>query len=164
MASCPECAGSAMSIKFNKLPIYHLRNPSTARFAFSFLLLPFSKDNHFYRVLSSPSTLPQRCGYARYFLFLFFLRRSLLLISNRGTVISEISSAGCVLLARGEKGGGLCVQTLNDVSVNYAVVVVAAGISYLIFALLPLLLRIFILYICVYTAKWFTTCACAGGN
>lgn len=55
MASCPECAGSAMSIKFNKLPIYHLRNPSTARFAFSFLLLlPFSKDNHFYRVLSSP--------------------------------------------------------------------------------------------------------------
>lgn len=52
MASCPECAGSAMSIKFNKLPIYHLRNPSTARFAFSFL--PFSKDNHFYRVLSSP--------------------------------------------------------------------------------------------------------------
>lgn len=44
-----------MSIKFNKLPIYHLRNPSTARFAFSFLLLlPFSKDNHFYRVLSSP--------------------------------------------------------------------------------------------------------------
>lgn len=54
-----------------------------------------------------------------------------------------------MLLARGEKGGGL----LNDVSVNYAVVVVAAGISYLIFALLPLLLRIFILYICVYMRR-----------
>lgn len=37
-ASCPECAGSAMSIKFNKLPIYHLRNlqPRALRFLSSF--------------------------------------------------------------------------------------------------------------------------------
>lgn len=37
-ASCSECAGSAMSIKFNKLPIYHLRilQPRALRFLSSF--------------------------------------------------------------------------------------------------------------------------------
>lgn len=68
-ASCSECAGSAMSIKFNKLPIYHLRNLQRALRVFfpSF----HSKDNHFYCPLPRPLPFLRVTGYFLFRRFFF---------------------------------------------------------------------------------------------
>lgn len=101
-ASCPECAGSAMSIKFNKLPIYHLRNlqPRALRFLSSFpssvqriitFIVPrlfVSSALPFHRCF--PLLLQAASCFAVSFLFLSG-------IANDDTVISEIL---CRMLSR----------------------------------------------------------------
>lgn len=164
MASCPECAGSAMSIKFNKLPIYHLRNPFTARFAFSFLLLlPFSKDNHFYRVLSSPlhSSTALRL-------------RALLPVSffSKKESPPYLESWNCYFrnflrrmrVSSRRKGRGI---VCSDVKRRFRQLRGGCCSRYFVFNFRsppPPSSNFYFIYICVHTAKWFTTCACAGGN
>lgn len=96
-ASCPECAGSAMSIKFNKLPIYHLRNlqPRALRFLSSF---PSSVQRIITFIV--PRLFVSALPFHRRFPLLPaspFLFHSYLASRNDDTVISEIL---CRMLSR----------------------------------------------------------------